>query len=253
MKQFVFFSLLIFSLAQCSGRQSEKDLVILTVSNDRVELIKALSLIKSCKPKSVFINMDLGACNQDSIDNQLRKAFKGIDSLVVSSKVVPYGTGKYRDAGLFCPYFDSKSTKDGFINLITKDYVSNQVERVQIKNIFLNRSEDFGIPNKEVISHHMAVKIALALDAERTTKFLKKNIDTLKIDFGKRREFQTYDANQLAKEGTAKEALNGKAVIITGLPYDYLLVPRDGSKSGEFRKMSTSEIFANIACQILGK
>jgi hypothetical protein len=220
--RYIYFSLLWFTLAQCSGRQIENDLVILTVSSNRVELMNALSIIKSSNTKFVF-----------------------------PSEVVLLGTRQYRQVSPYCSYL-WQDHKSGFINLITDKSQPYHVEKVQLVNVFDNNLEEFGIHTKNV-SYHMSIRIASALDFEKTTKFLKEGIDTLEIDFGKPRKIQVLNAMQLAKEGTASQLLNNKVVIMAGLPQDLFLVPKSKRRNKEFRKMSTAEIFANIAYQILEK
>lgn len=245
-------SALISLQAQCGVKQPEQNLVILTVSNDRSELIEVLSLLKSSNPKSVFLNIDLADCYENSIDDQLSKAFNAFDSLTVLSKVRPFGTGQYRNIVMLCPLIHGDNIKAGFTNLIGNDSVANQIEKVQTKNIFLNRTEElFGFPNTQLISYHMAIKIAFALDFEKTTKFLKMNKDTVKIDFSKRREFKSYTANQLANNQKVKELISGKVIIIESRPYEFFIY-RESETAG-FKKMSTAEIFANVACQVIDR
>lgn len=237
-----------FVAQSCSG-QVEKDIVILTLKDDRVELTKALSFLRSTNSKLICLNVSLSECKQDTVDGQLIKVFNEIDSLVVSSKIVPFGTSKFRDVRLLCSYFDSSGDKDGFVNLIFND-ITNRVEKFQTKNIY--KAKNFHTEEiKEIISYHMAVNIAFAINSEKTSKFINSNRDTVKIDFSKKREFETYSFDQFVEKKIDKKVLEGRVVIVTSLSSEYLLVPRYENNMREFRKMSTSEIFANIACQLV--
>jgi len=243
--------LLLALVAQSCRGQVEKSIVVLTLTSDRVELAKALSFLRSSNSKLICLNVDLSKCNQDSVDRKLIKEFNEIDSLVVSSELVPFGTGKYRDVRLFCSYFYSNHDKDGFVNLIYND-ISNRIEKFKVKNIY--KTKNFN--NEEVDArtrYHMAVNIAFAINSKETNKFINSNRDTVKIDFRRKREFQTYSFGQFVEGKIDKKVLEDKVVIVTSTPLDYSLVRNYESKTGEFRKMSTSEIFANIACQILEK
>ncbi|MFZ6014593.1 MAG: CHASE2 domain-containing protein [Bacteroidota bacterium] len=249
----ILFIIISFALLgqNCSG-QIEKNIVILTVKDDRIELMNVLSFLRASNSKLTCLNVNLSNCNQDSIDSQLSEELHKFDSLVVPSKVRPYGTGKYRDIRLLCSYFYSNGQKDGFVNLISSDYL-NQVEKFKTKNIY--RSENFFSGEiVEIIRYHFAVNIAFAINAEKTKKFIESNSDTVKIDFSRKREFETCSFDQFVEGKIDKKILEGRVVVIaTSLPSDYLLVPSHEGKIGEFRKMSTSEIFANIACQIIGE
>lgn len=236
-------------VAQSCGGQIEKNITILTLKDDRVELTKALSFLKSSNSKLICLNIDLSQCNQDEVDQELIKAFNETDSLVVSSELLPFGTGMYRDVRLFCSYFYTSREKDGFINLIS-NAISNEIEKVQLKNTY--KTKNF---NKEEIGartrYHMAFNIAFAIDSKKTTNFINSNKDTIKIDFKRKRGFETYSFDNFIEGKIDKKALEGKVVIVTSNTPHYLSIPGDEDTAGEFRKLSTSEIFANIACQIL--
>lgn len=246
-----FFNIILFALLvqNCSG-QIEKNIVIITLKDDRVELMNALSFLRSSNSKLICLNVNLSDCNQDSVDSQLIKVLHEFDSMVVPSKLRPFGTGKYRDIGLLCDYFYSNSYKDSFVNLIFSDYL-NEVEKFQTKNIYRSRNL-FNEEMAERIRYHFAVNIAYAINPEKTNKFINSNRDTVKIDFGRKREFETYSFDQFVEGKIDNKILEDRVVLIaTSLPSDYLLIPSYESKIGESRKMSTSEIFASIACQII--
>lgn len=249
-KIFVIISFAVLAV-NCSG-QSEKNIVIVTIRDDRVELTNALSFLRSSNSKLICLNVNLSNCNHDSVDYQLDLALNKFDTLLVPSEVRPFGTGKYNDIMLLCSYFSSEGHKGGYVNLLYRG-ISDEVEKFQTRNVYKARNFH-GDEINEKIRYHMAVNIAFAINTEKTYKFIRSNTDTVKIDFGQKRRFQTYSFDQLVEGKISKKVLEGKVVVIgTVLASDYLVVPNRKTKVVGSRKMLTSEIFANIACQVLGE
>lgn len=250
MKLSLFLIFLCSHFVQCAVGQSVKDLVIIAVGSDRVALIEALSILRSRSPKSIFLCMDLSECNQDAIDSKLLAAFKQIEHIVVSSRVVPFGTGKYRDVMLLCPYFNSNEYEAGFVNLISNNPFLHQAQKIQTKNTYYLRDELFGIEERS-IAYHMAIDIAFALDSAKTNKFLNINRDTVAIDFAKkRRPLRVYNENQLSRREIMESSLDNKVVILAGQSDDYFVVRHH---DGSLKTMSTAEILAYFALQVVGR
>lgn len=255
----------------CQG-QPQKDIVLLTVRNDRSELVNVIRFLNTNNPELICINVDLSECDQQKprnlipdpenhehyfdslavrsviypseVEKKLSRELRASHSLLMQSEVSPMGTEAYASIVNCCGFLYSERMAKGFINLVSNKDIANQAEKFQVS---LNDAFDD-------ISYHFAVKIASVLDAERTQAFIKSHDDTVEIDFARERKFDTYSFDDFVENKVSGKVLNGKVIIIgVGQPADYFLVQRKKSKKGELKKMSTSEIFANIACQIIGE
>jgi CHASE2 domain-containing sensor protein len=255
----------------CQG-QPQKDIILVTVRNDRSELVNVIKFLNTNNPELICVNIDLSECDQrkprnlipdtenhehyfDSLavrsviypseaEKKLSRELDASRSLLMQSEIHPMGTDAYASIVNCCNFLYSETVDTGFINLVSNEDIANQVEKFQVSLI-----DAFS-----EVSYHFAAKIAFALNTEKTPAFIKSHDDTVKIDFDKERKFTTYSFDDFAENKVSGKVLNGKVVIIgVGQPGDYFLVRKKKGKIEELRKMSTSEIFANIACQIIGE
>jgi hypothetical protein len=258
---------LIFSNA-FSQAQSESNIVLLTIKNDRLELANAISFLNANDPRLVCVNVDLFECDQrrprdpslnredhfDSLakrsvtypseaEKQLSRELIAARSLLMPSKVSSFLGAESDFIG--CGFLYPERVKTGFINLIGSENVSNQIEKFQVSLIDIFTKDE---------SYHFAVNIALAVNAEKTNAFIQSHENIVQIDFARKRKFDTYSFDDFVNNKISPKALNGKVVIIAvGQPADYFLIRKKENNNEELRRMSTSEIFANIACQIIGE
>jgi CHASE2 domain-containing sensor protein len=257
-----------FAIVSCQG-QPQRNIVLLTVRNDRSELAKVVKFLNTNNPKLICVNVDLSECDQrrplepfpnredhfdslavrsviypSEVEKKLSRELDSSRSLLMQSEIHPMGTDAYASIVNCCNFLYSDGTTAGFINLISNEDIANQAEKFQVSLV-----DAFDEQN-----YHFAVNIALALSAEKTHAFIKSHDDTVKIDFDRERKFSTYSFDDFAENKVSGKVLNGKIVIIgVGHPADYFLIRKKKEKNEELRKMSTSEIFANIACQITGE
>jgi CHASE2 domain-containing sensor protein len=255
-----------FATVSCQG-QPQKDIVLLTVTNDRSELANVVKFLNVNNPRLICVNVDLFRCDREKPGNpfpnredhfdslavrsvtypseaekQLSHELSATHSLLMVSKIRPFGDQGYAEI-TGCGFLYSEEVSTGYINLVSNEDIANQVEKFQVSLID---------PFSE-LSYHFAVNIALALNPEKTQVFIKSHGDTVEIDFDRERKFTTYSFDEFSANKVSGKVLNGKVVIIgVGQPADYFLV-RKKNKNGELKEMSTSEIFANIACQITGE
>lgn len=215
--------------------QSENDLVLLTVKDDRLELAKALKFLQGNNPKFICVNIDLTKCNEDKSDKVLTKSLWKVDSLMMITKIRRFGiAGEELLDFIGCPYLYPERVTKGFVNLIGKEEDENLVEKVQITNT-----------NGKRVRYHFAVNIALRLNAGATRSFIKSSPNIVPINFERARKFRTYKMEQFYGNKENSIVLDGKVLILSiDRPEEY----RQVSKK---RKMTTSEIFANIACQLI--
>ncbi len=265
MKTRLFIIVLSFTAQFCQGQQ-QNDIVLLTVRSDRYELAKLVKFINRNNPKLTCVNVDLFRCDQEKPDElfpnreehfdsltvssftypseaeeQLRNELRATYSLLMPSKIRPLGYQGYMEI-TGCAFLYSEETSTGFINLISNEDIANQVERFQVSLI-----DPFNDK-----SYHFATKIAFALNAEKTRNFINSHENVVKIDFEKKRTFSIYSFDDFVKNKINGNVLNDKIVIIgVGQPGDNFLIRKNESEKLE--KMSASEIFANIACQIIGE
>lgn len=257
-----------FATVFCQG-QPQKDIVLVTVRNDRTELAKVVKFLNVNNPRLICVNVDLFECDQrrprdpfpnredhfDSLavgsviypseaEKQLSRELDASRSLLMLSEVRPVGTEDYANVSV-CGFLDPDDATSGFINLISDENIANQAYKFQVSvNDFFT----------EKVNYHFAVEIASVLNAEKTEAFIKSHDDTVKIDFDKERKFTTYSFDDFTENKVSGKVLNGKIIIIgVGQPTDYFLVRKRNDKNEELKRMSTSEIFANIACQIIGE
>lgn len=252
----------------CQG-QPQNDIVLLTVRNDRSELAKVMKFLNVNNPRLTCVNVDLFECDQrrphdpfpndedhfDSLaersvmypsegEKQLSRELNASRSLLMLSEVRPVGKEDYANVSV-CGFLHPDNATSGFINLIGDERIANQVKEFQVS------IHDF-FTEKEI--YHFGVNVALALNAEKTQAFIKSHNDTVEIDFDRERKFDTYSFDDFAENKVNGKVLTGKVLIIgVSQPGDYFLVRKGKNKNAALKKMSTSEIFANIACQIIGE
>lgn len=242
---------LVVSLAKA---QHTRDIILLKVQNSRIELAKAVEFLNECEPKLIGVNVDLMNC--DSVKTFHISHYSTDTSMVMypskSEKMLEYELGKatsllmtselrmlgdeYHEI-IGCEFIYPEGATTGFVNLIPNNDDPSLVEKFQISNSF----------SGEKNSYHFAVVIAFRLNERVTNKFIQSHQNIAQIDFKQRRRFRTYSINDFYGGKKSCSALKDKIVILgIDRPEEYRLV----SKSK--RKMSTSEIFANIACQLAG-
>ncbi|MEI9919856.1 MAG: CHASE2 domain-containing protein [Bacteroidota bacterium] len=248
------FFLVLIGANSFSGYQYERDIVIIMVKNDRVELAKTLRLLNTSHPKMIALNLDLDECDsvtefptshgdngeistemiQSKSESQLLQELSASLDLLMPSRLQPFSK---RDSGevIGCPFLYPKMTSIGFVNLIYNIRDSNQVGKFKISNKY---GQD--------LSYHFAVKIALKLNKKSATGFIESHPNVLPINDGHSRKFKTFNIQDFYDNKENIKFLKDKIVIIgTGRPNDYRIVP------GKKKLLTTSEIFANIACQMV--
>jgi CHASE2 domain-containing sensor protein len=237
-----------------SKAQPEKELILLTVKNDRLELAKAIKFLNASGPKLVCVNFDLTDCDNvkqvssnhysndttavitpsESEKKLWRELTVAGSLLLLPSELRRLGRNEF-DALIGCDLLYPDGVATGFINLINSDKVLNQVEKFQISNTF----------RKEEAKYHFAVKIASQLNENATHSFIKSHPNILPINFARARKFKTYSMEQLYRNKDSGKDLKNKVVIVgVDRPAEYRKVSKK-------KKMTTSEIFANIACQLI--
>ena len=243
-------------IASLSKAQHSKDIILLTVQNDRIELAKAVKYLKACETKLICINVDLTKC--DSVNILPSTHFNEVDTLGVihpsdSEKILvdeleiapnlllPSELRRLRqgedDELIGCPHLYPEGVATGFVNLIVHQGESDIVEEFQISSSF----------RQEKTAYHFAVVMAFRLNEHATKTFIGTHQNITQIDFSRTRRFKTYAINRFYEGKKSRAMLRSKIVILSvNRLEEYRLVPN--SK----KKMSTSEIFANIACQITG-
>jgi CHASE2 domain-containing sensor protein len=226
-----------YTTINCSSGQTEDSMVILMVEDNKIDLTKSLELLNSKNPKLICVNIDL-ECDQNEADNRLSDVLSNTPFLIMPSELQMFGSKEYRDI-VGCSSFYSQGVATGFTNLISDKNVENLVDKVQIKSLYKKR-----------VMFHFATTMASALNAEKTREFIDSHSDTIAIDFSRERKFKTYHIDDFEKKTVSTDVLHGKIVILTTFPYDYFGVRRN-NKDQKLINMSTSEIFANIACQIV--
>lgn len=248
----------------CQG-QTRSDIVILKVKNDRSELADVVEFLNANSPRLICLNVDLSRCEQeksydlfpngenhfDSLsvrsvthpsegEKKLSRQLDAARVLLMQSTLRPFGPDGYSEI-TGCAFLYSEETSTGFVDLVSNNDFSNQIEKFQVSH-----KDPFGDT-----SYHFAVKIALVLNEEKALAFTRSHGDTVRIDFSKERKFAVYNFDDFGKKKTRGKQLKGKIVIVSiGQPEDYFLVRK---KTNGLSRMSTSEIFANIACQIIGE
>ena len=246
------------SIVLFSKAQPEKELILLTVKDNRLDLAKAIKFLNTCESKLICVNVDLTECddfkqfssnhfnnNGDTLavirpseaEKKLSHELESTRSLLLPSEIRPFGSKEY-DAIIGCDFLYPDSAATGFINLINSDKVLNQVEKFQISNTFKN----------EAPCYHFAVKVAFRLNESAARSFINSHGNIELIDFGRTRKFKTYSMEHFYGRKRRIKALKDKVVILgIDRPEEYrLVVTTTGNK-----KMTTSEISANIACQLV--
>jgi CHASE2 domain-containing sensor protein len=226
------------AVISCSSGQANDKIMILMVEDDRQTLAKALKLLDSSSPKLVCLNTYL-ECNHDDTDGELLNELNNINSLLMPSKLLPFGTGNHGDI-IGCSTIYPKGATAGFINLIFNEQVTI-VEKVQLTHSTGAR-----------VRYHFAMNIALSLDRDKTQQFMQSHSDTIAIDFSRERTFATFHFNDFAEGRTDSDLFRGKIVIVTIFPFDHFPI-RKSKVNPEVINMSTAEIYANIACQLIGE
>lgn len=256
-----------FAIGSCQG-QGQREIVLLTVRNERSELAKVLKLLNTNNPKLICVNVDLFQCEQekpltpipnredhfDSLavrsitypsegEKQLSRELSSAHALLMPSRIRAFADQGYTEI-TGCSFLYSEEVSTGFVNLVGNEDIANQAEKFQV-----SLTDAFN-----EISYHLAVKLAFALNTEKAHAFIKSHDDTVKIDFDRERRFATYSFDDFAENKVSEKVLNGKVVIIGARQQgDTFLVKKKKGKNEELRKMPTSEIFANIACEIIGE
>ncbi|MBS0635859.1 MAG: CHASE2 domain-containing protein [Verrucomicrobia bacterium] len=241
-----------------SKAQPEKELVLLTVKNDRLELTKAIKFLNANDPRLICVNFDLTNCDdvkqfpsnhfsnsgdttavirQTESEKRLSRELAMSRSLLMPSELRPFGSKAY-DEIIGCGFLYPEKVATGFVNLINSSKVLNQVEKIQISNTYKN----------EPTVYHFAVNIALQLNESATRSYIKSHPNVVALDFARSRKFKTYSMEHFYGNKESGKALKGKVIILgVDQSVEYHLVPTaKGNK-----KMSTSEIFANIVCQLI--
>jgi CHASE2 domain-containing sensor protein len=235
--------------------QPENDLVLLSVKDNRIELAKAIRFLNASEVKLICVNVDLTKCdyfeqfptnhysnNRDTLamsqpsesEEKLAREFKATRSLLLPSEVRPFGKGK-TDEIIGCGYLYPENVATGFVNLISDGKALNQVEKIQISNTYKN----------EPIAYHFAVRIAFKLNESAARSYIKAHANILQINFDPTRKFKTYSMEHFYKNNRNVNKLKGKIVILSiDHPESYRQLPNK-------KRMTTSEIFANIACQLI--
>lgn len=238
-----------------SEAQPEKELILLTVKNDRLELAKAIKFLNASAPKLICVNVDLMNCDDvkqfpsnhfsnsgdttavirpSESEKKLAHELAASHSVLMPSELRPFGS-KRTDEIIGCGFLYPESATTGFVNLINNGTVLNQVEKIQISNTYKN----------EPVVYHFAVRIALQLNESATRSYIKSHPNILPIDFARAKKFKTYSMEQFYSNKESGKALKGKVVILgVDRPEEYCLLSNR-------KKMTTSEIFANIACQLV--
>jgi CHASE2 domain-containing sensor protein len=241
--------------------QSKDEIVIITVNRNYYELTETLKFLNAHKPKLICINVDLLGCDNDNSHTQIQDNAH-FDSLATHSVIYPSEVerklslelnkthlllmpSKLRPLGeqgnvevIGCGFLYPERVATGYTDLILNEKHKTHVEKFRISS--LDSFNEF--------SYHFAVKIALFIDDEKTNNFIRSNENTVSIDFNPNRKFTLLNFNDFAKKKVIGNFIDNKVVII-GLEDEYFLVAKD--KKAELRRMTTSEIFANIVMQIL--
>lgn len=239
--------------------------MLVMIRNDRKELANVIDLINAYEPKLVCVNVDLYRCEQEKRQSLLQlqkdkglspdspiypsedeKLLSGILaetlSLLMPSKIRLLGSDDYAEiTGCGFLYSDDMST--GFVDLVFNKEITNQVEKVQLKTV-----DSFGDT-----LYHFAAKIAIALNAEKVKTFINGQNRPVNIDFNRERKFRIYTYDQLMNREIERKSISDKIVIVgIGQPEEQYLVRKSNANlTKELRRMSTSEIFANIAAQLV--
>ncbi len=235
--------------------QPEKELVLLTVKNNRLELAKAIQFLNTCESKLICVNVDLRKCdnfeqfrsnhfsnNGDTLavsrpsesEKKLARELEVTRSLLLPSEVRPFGSKEY-DEIIGCGFLYPDHAATGFVNLIRNSNFLNLVEKFQISNTFQN----------EDASYHFAVKIALRLNESAARSFIKSHPNIIPINLERTRKFRTYSMEHFYGNKESGKTLKGKIIILgVDRPEEYRQVSMK-------KKMTTTEIFANIACQLV--
>lgn len=250
---------LLFALtlqASCSKAQytSSNEIVILTVKDDRAEFAKAIGFLNRCQLALVGVNLDLTNCDnvktfqsdhmvedtlavismserEKSLSNELQAA----NFLLLPSTLQKVKQDEYIEL-IGCGHLYPDNVMTGFVDLISAPNNPNLVEKFQIKNVFRNHGT----------AYHFAVDIAFTLNESVTTEFVRSHQNIVQVELSQKRKFREYALEDLYNESKSCDKLKGKIVILgTNRSDDYRLV------SG--KKLTTSEIIANIACQLVGQ
>jgi hypothetical protein len=241
-------------VALFSKAQPEKELVLLTVKDNRLDLAKAIKFLNASDPKLICVNVDLMKCDDvkqfpsnhfssgdttavirpSESEKKLARELEATRSLLLPSEVRPFGSKEY-DEIIGCGFLYPENAATGFVNLINSDKVLNQVEKIQISNTF----------KKEAPRYHFAVNIAFRLNEIAARSFIKSHPNILPIKFERARKFKTYSMEHFYSNKENGKALKGKVIILSvDRPEEHRLLSNK-------KRMTTSEIFANIACQLI--
>lgn len=234
--------------------QSEKELVIISVKDNRLELAKAISFLNSNDAKLICINVDLFKCDS-TVKTFPSNHLIGSDTLAIlwpseAEKVLAHELGSARSLLLpselrelygekylaidGCGFLYPHKAKTGFVNLISKNGDRSVIDRVQIFNVQLGADT----------AYHFGVKIALLINENATRKFIKSHSDTVQIKTKPRKRFHTYSMDQFYLNKVDAKLLKGKVAILRiDRPEEYRTIAG--------KRMSASEIMANIACQVV--
>lgn len=232
--------------------QPENELVIITVKDNRLELAKAVRLLNSNYAKLICVNVDLFKCDNleylqsnhlssdtlvvmrpSDAEKVLAHELSSTHSLLLPSELREwYGEKYFAIEG--CGFLYPDRAKTGFVNLISKNGDRSFIDRVQVLNV-----QQVGDT-----AYHFGVKMALLINENATRRFIKSHPDTVLINTMPRRRFHTYSMDQFHLNKVDAKLLKGKVAILgIDRPDEYRTIAG--------KRMSTSEIMANIACQFM--
>lgn len=237
----------------CQGQQT-LDIIIINVKDDRLELAKAIRLIDGANPKLICINVDLTDCDEvkrfstshlenndisseiipSEPEKELYRELTSARAVLMPSKLLSVGS-KENDEVLGCDILYPENMPTGYVNLIYDDKTLSKVEKFQVSNTY----------KKETTKYHFAVKVAFKMNEKATSSFINSHPNILPIEFNRMRKFKTFNMNQFYDNKELVKILKDKIIILgTDRPEDYFLLQNN-------EKMTSSEIFANIAYQII--
>jgi hypothetical protein len=225
---------LFLSGVKCVSPEIAADIVIVTVDDDRTKLAHAIDFLYARDVKLICVNLSL-ECRDDETDQLLFDQLSEVDSPILPSEILPFGSDEYMDI-VGCSLIYPERAATGYTNLVVDGEVAKRVQT------------QFDLNGR--VAYHMTTLIAMSKDVMKTKKFLPSHGDTIKIDFSKERQFASYHFDELESGNIDGKMLRNKIIIMSSFPYDHFLI-HGPVRNQEQRYMSTSEIFANIACQIV--
>jgi len=231
----------------CESQPLSKEIVLINVGNrDRASIAKQISIISSCNPKVIAIDILFTGDTKRTKDDSLFSALLGCSNLVLSASI-----GEYSHKDLEYKYFLEESSSEfltkakiGFINVIPRKDKQRTIDKIATHVNFRGGR-----------LHHFAVEAAMAYDSLKAIRFLEKNPRIISADFISDLRFEVLSEEDFLQREFPCHVVEGKIVMFGFLgpgDEDKFFTPMN-SRTKPFQPDMYGLVFlARIVQQILG-